>query len=66
MKQCWNIYESTDNNFQRLAALKLAKECHEANLFKRLESFSNSNGSNEYDDDYYIAIGSGTSKVCRL
>lgn len=30
MKECWNIYESTDNNFQRLAALKLAKECHEA------------------------------------
>ena len=27
-------------------------------LFKRLESFSNGNGSNEYDDDYYIAIGS--------
>ena len=30
MKECWNIYESTDNNFQKLGALKLAKECHEA------------------------------------
>lgn len=25
MKESWNIYESTDNNFQKLAALKLAK-----------------------------------------
>ena len=25
LKECWNIYESTDNNFQKLAALKLAK-----------------------------------------
>ena len=24
MKECWYIYESTDNNFQRLAALKLS------------------------------------------
>jgi hypothetical protein len=33
LKECWNIYESTDesiNWFQRLAALKLAKECNEA------------------------------------
>jgi hypothetical protein len=30
IKECWYIYESTDNNFQRLAALKLAKECHES------------------------------------
>jgi hypothetical protein len=37
LKECWNIYESTDdkkqqqvNYFQRLAALKLAKECNEA------------------------------------
>src|SRR3954463_10755698 len=35
LKECWNIYESTDdeqqqvNYFQRLAALKLAKECNE-------------------------------------
>jgi hypothetical protein len=36
MKECWNIYESTDNNFQRLAALKLAKECHEA-VFKLVD-----------------------------
>ena len=27
-------------------------------LLKRLQSFSNGNGSNEYDDDYYIEIGS--------
>ena len=32
MKECWNIYESTDNNFQKLAALKLAKECHDVNI----------------------------------
>ena len=89
MKECWNIYESTDNNFQKLAALKLAKECHEAvfglvdegpsimylkqlqekliqiesryakDLFKKLDNynFSNSNG-NEYDDYYYLEIGS--------
>jgi IS30 family transposase len=33
LKECWNIYESIDeqvNYFQRLAALKLAKECNEA------------------------------------
>ena len=38
MKECWNIYESTDNknNFQRLAALKLAKECQEA-VFKLVD-----------------------------
>jgi IS30 family transposase len=36
MKECWNIYESTDNNFQRLAALKLTKECHEA-VFKLVD-----------------------------
>jgi IS30 family transposase len=33
LKECWNIYESTNeqiNYFQRLAALKLAKECNEA------------------------------------
>ena len=35
LKECWIIYQSTDNNFQRLAALKLAKECHEA-VFKLL------------------------------
>jgi IS30 family transposase len=32
LKECWNIYESTDeqvNYFQRLSALKLAKECNE-------------------------------------
>jgi hypothetical protein len=32
-KESWNIYESSDeqvNYFQRLAALKLAKECNEA------------------------------------
>jgi hypothetical protein len=32
LKECWNFYESTDeqvNYFQRLAALKLAKECNE-------------------------------------
>jgi hypothetical protein len=27
-------------------------------LFKLLDSLSNGNGSNEFDDDYYIAIGS--------
>jgi IS30 family transposase len=38
MKECWNIYESADNknNFQKLAALKLAKECHEA-VFKLVD-----------------------------
>ena len=25
MKECWNIYESTDNNFQKLAALNWLK-----------------------------------------
>jgi IS30 family transposase len=37
LKECWNVYSnSTDksiNWIQRLAALKLAKECHEA-IFK--------------------------------
>src|SRR6476660_1632644 len=36
MKECWNIYESTDNSFQKLAALKLAKECHVA-VFKLVD-----------------------------
>ena len=36
MKECWYIYESTDNNFQKLAALKLTKECHEA-VFKLVD-----------------------------
>jgi len=36
MKECWYIYESTENNFQKLAALKLAKECHEA-VFKLVD-----------------------------
>jgi hypothetical protein len=38
MKECWTIYESTNeqiNWFQRLAALKLAKECNEG-MFKLL------------------------------
>jgi hypothetical protein len=33
MKECWTIYQSDDesiNWFQKLAALKLAKECNEA------------------------------------
>jgi hypothetical protein len=36
LKECWNIYESTDdkqqqvNYFQRLAVLKLPKQCNEA------------------------------------
>ena len=33
LKECWNIYQSTDvkvNGFQRLSALKLAKECNES------------------------------------
>jgi hypothetical protein len=33
LKESWNIYQSTNeqiNYFQRLAALKLAKECNEA------------------------------------
>ncbi|MFZ0327139.1 MAG: hypothetical protein WAL66_07540 [Nitrososphaeraceae archaeon] len=33
LKECWNIYESNDesiNYFQKIAALKLAKECHES------------------------------------
>jgi hypothetical protein len=32
LKECWTIYQSEDktvNWFQKLAALKLAKECHE-------------------------------------
>ena len=36
MKECWLIYETTDNNCQRLAALKLAKECHES-IFKLVD-----------------------------
>jgi hypothetical protein len=35
LKECWNIYESTDeqvNYFQRLAVLKLAKECNETQI----------------------------------
>ncbi|HEY7082035.1 MAG TPA: HTH domain-containing protein [Nitrososphaeraceae archaeon] len=36
MNECWNIYDSADNNFQKLAALKLAKECHEA-VFKLVD-----------------------------
>ena len=36
MKECWSIYESTDNNFQKLAVFKLAKECHEA-VFKLVD-----------------------------
>jgi IS30 family transposase len=33
LKQCWTIYQSEDksiNWFQRIAAMKLAKECNEA------------------------------------
>jgi IS30 family transposase len=34
INQCWTIYQSEDNSrvnmYQRLAALKLTKECHEA------------------------------------
>ncbi len=33
LKECWNIYQSTDesiNWLQRISALKLAKECNEA------------------------------------
>ena len=34
LKECWTIYQSEDDEsitcFQKLAALKLAKECHEA------------------------------------
>ena len=33
LKECWSIYQSNDekiNGFQRLAALKLAKECNES------------------------------------
>lgn len=36
LKESWNIYESTDNNFQKLAALKLAKECQES-IFKLVD-----------------------------
>ncbi len=36
ISQAWKIFESTDNNFQRLAALKLAKECHES-IFKLVD-----------------------------
>jgi IS30 family transposase len=33
IKECWSIYQSSDqriNMYQKLAALKLIKECHEA------------------------------------
>ena len=33
LKECWTIYQSTDesiNWFQKLTALRLAKECHES------------------------------------
>ena len=36
MKECWNIYESTDNNLQKLAALRLAKDCNES-IFKLID-----------------------------
>ena len=36
MKECWIIYGSTDNNFQKLAALKLAKESQES-IFKLVD-----------------------------
>jgi IS30 family transposase len=39
LKECWNIYQSSDekiNWFQRLNALKLAKECHES-IFNLLD-----------------------------
>jgi len=39
LKESWNVYYSTDesiNWFQRLAALKLAKECNEA-IFKLVD-----------------------------
>jgi IS30 family transposase len=30
LRSCWDIHNSTDNNFQKLSALKLAKECNES------------------------------------
>ena len=36
MKECWYIYESTDNNLQKLAALRLAKDCNES-IFKLID-----------------------------
>jgi IS30 family transposase len=39
LKECWTIYQSQDqriNMYQKLAALKLAKECHEA-VFKLVD-----------------------------
>jgi hypothetical protein len=39
IKECYTIYESQDpkvNMYQRLGALKLIKECHEA-IFKLLD-----------------------------
>ena len=39
LKECWNIYQSNDKSIswiQRLAALKLAKECNEA-IFKLVD-----------------------------
>jgi IS30 family transposase len=41
IKQCWIIYQSDDNSqvnmYQKLAALKLIKECHEA-VFRLVDS----------------------------
>ena len=40
LKECWNIYQSSDekiNWFQRLNALKLAKECKES-IFNLMEA----------------------------
>jgi IS30 family transposase len=39
LKECWSVYQSNDekiNWFQRLNALKLAKECHES-IFKLVD-----------------------------
>jgi IS30 family transposase len=40
IRECWNIYQSEDhtniNMYQRISALKLAKECNEA-IFKLIE-----------------------------
>jgi hypothetical protein len=41
IKECWTIYQSTSSNinmYQRLAALKLIKECNESVLMKALQS----------------------------
>jgi IS30 family transposase len=41
IKECWSIYQSDDNSkvnmYQKLAALKLIKECHEA-VFNLIDS----------------------------